>query len=71
MKLSIDEINAPRQNFSKTYSPNGVIDIYKKKFIEKNKLLYGKKVKAYKTSYSPEIDNIDDLKYVEFLCQKK
>ena len=33
--------------------------------------LNSKKVKAYKTSYSPEIDNIEDLKYVEFLCQKK
>ena len=71
LKLNMDEINAPRQNFSKTYSPNGVIDIYKKKFIEKNKALFGKKVKAYKTSYSPEIDNIEDLEYVEFLCQKK
>ena len=71
LKLNMDEINAPRQNFSKTYSPNGVIDIYKKKFIEKNKALFGKKVKAYKTSYSPEVDNIEDLKYVEFLCQKK
>ena len=67
----MDEINAPRQNFSKTYSPNGVIDIYKKKFVTNNKLLFGKKVKAYKTSYCPEIDNIEDFKYVEFLCQNK
>ena len=71
LKLNMDEINAPRQNFSKTYSPNGVIDIYKKKFVINNKLLFGKKVKAYKTSYSPEIDNIEDFNYIEFLCQKK
>ena len=71
LKLNMDEINAPRQNFSKTYSPNGVIDIYKKKFVTNNKLLFGKKVKAYKTSYCPEIDNIEDFKYVEFLCQNK
>lgn len=71
LKLNMDELNAPRQNFSKTYSPNGVIDIYRKKFVVNNKLLFGKKVKAYKTSYCPEIDNIEDFNYVEFLCQNK
>ena len=71
LRLNMDEINGPRQNFSKTYSPNGVIDIYKKKFILKNKKLFGKKVRAYKTSYSPEIDNLNDFQYVQFLCQKK
>ena len=28
-------------------------------------------VKAFKTSYSHEIDNKDDLNYMEFLCKKK
>jgi CMP-N-acetylneuraminic acid synthetase len=48
LNLNMDKINSPRQNFNKTYSPNGVIDIYQKKFIIKHKLLFGKKVKAYK-----------------------
>ena len=48
LKLNMDELNAPRQKFSKTYSPNGVIDIYKKNFVTKSKLLFGKKVKAFK-----------------------
>ena len=71
LKLNMDELNAPRQKFSKTYSPNGVIDIYKKNFVTKSKLLFGKKVKAFETSYFPELDTIEDLKYIEFLCQKK
>lgn len=71
IKLNMDDINAPRQAFNRTYSPNGVIDIYRKKFVINNKLLFGKKVKAYETSYCPEIDNIEDFKYIEFLCQKK
>ena len=71
LKLNMDELNAPRQNFSKTYSPNGVIDIYKKKFVIKNKLLFGKKVKAFEASFSPEIDSIEDFRYVEFICLKK
>ena len=71
LKLNMDDLNAPRQSFNKTYMPNGVIDILKKKFIIKNKLLFGKRVKAYKTSFSPEIDTMEDFKYIEFLCQKK
>ena len=71
LNFTVDEINAPRQKFKKTYSPNGVIDIYKKSLIIKNKLLFGNNVKAYKTSYTHEIDNKDDLNYVEYLCKKK
>jgi len=71
LKLTMDDINAPRQGFNKTYTPNGVIDIYRKKFIIDNKLLFGKKVKAYETCFSPEIDNIDDFKYIEFLSENK
>jgi len=71
LKLSIDDINSPRQNFSKTYSPNGVIDLYKKNFINNNKKLFGNNVKAYETSYTHEIDSIEDFKYMEFLWKKK
>ena len=70
LKLNMDDINAPRQAFNKTYTPNGVIDIYRKKFIINNKSLFGKKVKAYETSFVPEIDDIEDFKYIEFLTKK-
>ncbi len=71
LKLSLDDINKPRQKFSKTYSPNGVIDIYRKKVILECKNLLGKKTKAYITSYSQEIDVIEDFKYLEYLWKKK
>ena len=71
LKLNIDEINAPRQSFNKTYFPNGVVDLYKKKLIIKNKVLFGNNVKAFKTEYAHEIDNNEDFKYLEFLWQKK
>ena len=35
IKLSIEKINEPRQNFKKTYVANGIIDIFRKKFIKK------------------------------------
>tara|TARA_B100000989_G_scaffold139711_1_gene103931 strand:- start:3552 stop:4244 length:693 start_codon:yes stop_codon:yes gene_type:complete len=71
LKFTMDELNAPRQKFNKTYYPNGVIDIFKKNFIISNKLLFGNKVKAFKTSYTHEIDNKDDFNYLEYLCKKK
>ena len=71
LNLTMDELNAPRQKFNKTYYPNGVIDIFKKNFIIRNKLLFGNKVKAFKTSYTHEIDNKDDFNYLEYLCKKK
>ena len=71
LNFTIDELNTPRQKFNKTYNPNGVIDIYKKSLITRNKLLFGNNVKAFKTSYTHEIDNKDDFNYIEFLWKKK
>ena len=70
LNLSLDQLNRPRQNFNETYSPNGIIDIYRKKFILKNKLLLGKKSKAFITPFSQEIDTIDDLKYLQKIWKK-
>ena len=71
LKLDIETINKPRQKFPKTYSPNGVIDIYRKKVILKENKLYGKKVKAFITEFSQEIDSTNDLKYLQYLWRKK
>ena len=71
LNLTIDQLNAPRQNFSKTFFPNGIIDIYRKEFILKNKKLFGQKVKAFITPFSQEIDAIEDYKYVKYLWKKK
>ena len=32
---------------------------------------FGHNVKAFKTSYAPEIDNKEDFNYIEYLCKKK
>ena len=71
LKLDIEAINKPRQKFPKTYSPNGVIDIYRKKVILKENKLYGKKVRAFTTEISHEIDSTNDLKYLQYLWRKK
>tara|TARA_Y100000590_G_C15730779_1_gene1016941 strand:- start:2957 stop:3673 length:717 start_codon:yes stop_codon:yes gene_type:complete len=70
IKANLDQLNNSRQSFSKTYVANGVIDIYRKNFILKNKKLFGKKVMAYLTKYTPEIDSVDEFKYIEYLAKK-
>ena len=70
INMTIDQLNAPRQNFAKTFFPNGIIDIYRKNFILKNKLLFGRKAKAFITSFCQEIDTIEDYKYIKFLWKK-
>ncbi len=71
IKLSIEKINEPRQNFKKTYVANGIIDIFRKKFIKKNKKLFGNKVLAFRTIQTEEIDNIDQFNYVSYLIKNK
>ena len=64
VKKTMDQLNNPRQNFSKTYSANGYIDLYRKKFIIKNRRLFGNKVMGYITPLTMEIDSLDELKYM-------
>ena len=64
VKKTMDELNNPRQNFSKTYSANGYIDLYRKKFILKNKKLFGNKVVGYITPLTMEIDSKAELNYM-------
>jgi CMP-N,N'-diacetyllegionaminic acid synthase len=62
VKNSLDELNNPRQNFSKTYSANGYLDLYRKKFIISKKKLFGNRVVGYKTPFTMEIDCKAELK---------
>lgn len=64
VKKTMEELNNPRQGFSKTFSANGYIDLYRKKFITKNKKLFGNNVVGYITPYTMEIDSLGELKYM-------
>ncbi len=70
LKYSIDSLNSPRQKFKKTFKANGLIDIYRRRFIIKNNLLFGKNVKAFLTPYYHEIDNQEDFDYLKYLYDK-
>jgi CMP-N-acetylneuraminic acid synthetase len=49
---------------------NGVIDIYRKKFILKNKKLFGKKVIAHITKHTEEIDSLKQFNFIDYLLKK-
>ena len=71
IKQNLDQLNRPRQYFKKTYTPNGVIDIYRKNFILKNKKLFGKKVLGFKTKFTHEIDTLDQFKFINYNFGRK
>ena len=70
INFTLEKLNNARQKFPNTYVGNGVIDIYKKKFILKNKKLYGNKVRAFITPYAFEIDNLNDFKIIKKIISK-
>ena len=65
-KGNIDKSNRARQRFPKTYSANGYVDIYKVKFILKNKMLCGKRSLFFETKYVTEVDDLENLKYLKY-----
>jgi CMP-N,N'-diacetyllegionaminic acid synthase len=71
LKFSLDDLNKPRQAFKSTYSANGVIDIYRKKFILENKKLFGRKVMAYITNFTEEVDSLKQFKYIDYILKNK
>ena len=68
-----NKLNQPRQNYEKTYKPNGLIDIISKKNLLIHKKTHGKNTIAFKTDqiYVVDIDTDLDLKWAKFLIKHK
>ena len=63
--------NLPRQNYPKTYSPNGYIDIVNPQVFMNSDSFYGDKIYSFITDKTYEIDTIDDFNYIEYILTKK
>jgi CMP-N-acetylneuraminic acid synthetase len=63
---NLDTANQPRQLFPKTYVANGYVDVLSAAFVEEKKMIHGKKVLAFETPVTVEIDTEDDFDYIEF-----
>ena len=68
--LDLDGANRSRQEFKKTYDPNGCVDIYKSHFVLKNGQLLGNRVMAYITPKIAEVDTLDEFNFLEFQVHK-
>ena len=64
--FDLDDANNSRQSFSKTYTPNGYVDILRTSHILKNHLLHGNRVMGYVTDFAIEVDTIDDFGFLEW-----
>ena len=68
--FNIESTTLPRQAFPITYNPNGYVDIVRTSQIEKG-INHGDCVQAYITETTYEIDELDDLHYLQYLTKRK
>jgi N-acylneuraminate cytidylyltransferase len=62
----LDAANNARQQFPKTYIPNGYVDVLSTRFIRDRKLLHGNHVMPFETPAVTEVDTEDDFAQLEF-----
>lgn len=68
---SLDEGNSARQLFTKTYTPNGYVDVLSSRFIKDAKLMHGDFVLPFITPVVSEVDTEIDFKRLEFEVMNK
>ena len=64
--LDIESTTQGRQQFPKTYEPNGYVDILKTEFVKTRKQMHGDKVIAFETPRVPDIDTPEDFDYLTY-----
>lgn len=68
---NIESSNVARQAFPATYDANGYIDIVRSKMVKQYGVIHGDKVKAFVTDTTYEIDEMEDIDFLEYIVQKK
>ena len=63
--MSGEYYNLPRQNFPKSYLPNGYIDIVRPNVFMNNSTFHGNKILSFITPYSIEVDTLEDFQRLE------
>ena len=62
----LDKANSARQQFPKTFQPNGYIDVLSTQFIRNTGILHGNWVLPFITPISFEVDTEDDFIFLEY-----
>ena len=68
--LELDGANNARQKFPPTYVANGYVDLISTEHTLKSKRIHGNKVLPFLTPITHELDNIQDLDFLEFQLMK-
>jgi CMP-N,N'-diacetyllegionaminic acid synthase len=68
--LDLDAANRPRQEFKKTYDPNGYVDVYRSRYIIENRKILGNRVHAYITPFITEVDTLEEFEFLEYQIHK-
>ena len=67
----IEKTNKHRQSYTPTYDANGYIDILRTNLILEKGIMHGDKVHGFITEQIFEIDNNNDLEFLEYIISKK
>lgn len=59
--ITLDEANGPRQKFPRMYIPDGYVDVLRTEFIQKNQLLHGRRMIAFETEKTIDVDTEEEL----------
>jgi len=62
--------NLPRQFFPPVYQPNGYVDIWKTQTIMDKGVLHGEKILGFVAPDAGELDNREDLEFIQFHLEK-
>ena len=63
--------NLPRQMFPTAYHPNGYVDILKKSILRTGAQFYGDSIASYITPHAVEIDQPEDLEYLDYVISHR
>ena len=63
--ISLDEANGPRQKFPQVFIPNGYVDILKTKYIMEHHLVHGKRMIAFESPKTIDVDHASDFSQLE------
>jgi len=69
-ETNLDKFNGPRQQFPEVLIPDGYIDVVRRSFVVKEKLLHGSKVLGFESPYCVEVDSAEELDLLDFQVQK-
>jgi len=69
--FNIESANLSRQSYPQTFDANGYVDIVKLETVKNDKTIHGDKVQAFITDKAYEIDEVDDIDFLEYILKKK